>query len=85
MGAAPALALFCFVCGWLTLRMSLRPDAGDAEYHFQQWEEGKAPAELDAALALNPRFAAAWIARGLAAEAGGERKAAEEGHGGGHG
>src|SRR5882724_1859849 len=77
MGAAAALALFCAVGGWRTLRVALAPDPGDAEYHFQLWETGNAPAELDAALALNPRFATAWIARGLAAETGGDRKSAE--------
>src|SRR3954465_7588541 len=78
MGAPPALALFCVTCGWLTVRMALRPDPGDAEVHFQIWEEVGTKPELEAALALNPRFAAAWIARGLASEAGGERNAAEE-------
>src|SRR5438034_11432133 len=77
MSAAPALALFCAVCGWRRLRLALAPDPGDAEYHFGIWESGNAPAELDTALALNPRYTAAWIARGLAAETGGDRKSAE--------
>jgi hypothetical protein len=53
----------------------------DAEYHFRQWQEAaegsntagpiESP-ELDRTLALKPRYTAAWIARGLREETGGD-------------
>jgi len=52
------------------------PDS--AQHHYQEWQSGpERSAELDRTLELNPRYTAAWIARGLAAEMAGNRKLAE--------
>jgi len=75
--ASAGLALFCALCGWLTLRLALAPDPRDADYRFRLWETRNGARELEAALALNPRYTSAWIARGLAAEIEGDRKTAE--------
>ena len=77
IGASAGLVLFCALGGWLTLRLALAPDPRDAEYRFRLWETRNGAAELEAALALNPRYTAAWIARGLAAEIEGDTKTAE--------
>jgi tetratricopeptide (TPR) repeat protein len=76
------MVLLCLLCGWRSVRLaaSITPDS--AEYHFRLWEaqtdgSAKSSAESDLALALNPRYTAAWIARGLEAEAAGDRKKAE--------
>src|SRR6266568_5425747 len=74
IGASAGLVLFCGLCGWSTLRLALAPNPHDAEYRFRLWENGNASAELDAALALNPRYTDAWIAKALTAETAGDRK-----------
>jgi tetratricopeptide (TPR) repeat protein len=76
---AAGMALFCGVCGRRTARLALAPATDSAEYHFRLWQAqtDPAPLELDRALALNPRFSEAWIARGLEAEARGDRGTAE--------
>jgi hypothetical protein len=74
------------LCGWRSARLALGMTSiglaqDDAEYHFRHWQEhAEGPAEsaeLDRALALNPRYTAAWIARGLREETGGDRGRAE--------
>ena len=74
---AVGMALLCALCGWRSVRLatSITPDS--AEYHFRMWEAQNSSVELDRALALNPRYSAAWIARGLEAETAGDRKRAE--------
>jgi hypothetical protein len=69
------------LCGWRSARLALGFAHDDAEYHFRQWQ-GRTDAnwdsaELDRALALNPRHSAAWIARGLLEETGGDQSRAE--------
>jgi hypothetical protein len=73
------------LCGWRSARLALGmtplgPPRDDAEYHFREWQaasgEDAAP-EIDRALELNPRYTAAWIARGLGEETEGERPKAE--------
>jgi hypothetical protein len=76
------MALLCALCGWRSVRLAVPITPDSAEYHFRLGEvqrevPGNLSAELDRALALNPRYAAAWIARGLQAEAAGDRKKAE--------
>jgi hypothetical protein len=76
------MVLLCVLCGWRSVRLAVPITPDSAEYHFRLWEartEGSAEllAELDRALALNPRYTEAWIARGLEAEAAGDRKKAE--------
>src|ERR1700730_7708308 len=76
---AAGMALLCGFCGWGSVRLAVAITLESAEYHFRLWQaqEEKASAELDRALALNPRHAAAWIARGLEAEAAGDQKKAK--------
>jgi tetratricopeptide (TPR) repeat protein len=76
------MVLLCVLCGWRSVRLGVAITPESAEYHFRLWEaqtdgSAKSLAELDRALALNPRYTAAWIARGLEAEAAGDRKKAE--------
>jgi len=76
------MALLCVLCGWRSVRLAVTITPDSAEYHFRLWEAQKdgpadSSAELDRALALNPRYTAAWIARGLEAEGAGDRKKAE--------
>jgi hypothetical protein len=79
IGIAAGIVLFCGFCGWRSVRLALVPDSNDAEYHFGMWEAApERLAELERALALNPRYTAAWIARGLDAETAGDRQKAEE-------
>jgi tetratricopeptide (TPR) repeat protein len=73
-----ATALICGLCGWRSTRLGLGITPDSAVYHFQQWQaHAELSAELDLAIALNPRYTAAWIARGLRAESLGDRKTAE--------
>ena len=73
-----SLALVGALCGWRSAGLGLGDATGNAAYHFQQWRQRpELTAELDRSLALNPRLTGAWIARGLAAEAAGDRAAAE--------
>jgi tetratricopeptide (TPR) repeat protein len=79
---AAGLALLCGLCGWRSVRLAVPITPDSAEYHFRLWQAqkegaGNPSAELDRALALNPRYTAAWIARGLEAETSGDRKKAE--------
>ncbi len=68
-------------CGWRAIRLATVNDSNDAEYLFREW--GRAvpqranPDQLDRVLQLNPRFSAAWIARGLEEESMGNRSQAE--------
>jgi hypothetical protein len=79
---AMGMALLCALCGWRSVRLAALITPDSAEYHFRLWQAQKEGAgnqstELDRALALNPRLAAAWIARGLDAETAGDHKKAE--------
>jgi tetratricopeptide (TPR) repeat protein len=84
---AAGMILLGGLCGWRSARLALGTTAlgltrDDAEYHFREWQEAEAEgrpqsAELDRALALNPRHTEAWIARGLGEEAEGDRRGAE--------
>ena len=79
---AVGMVLLCVLCGWRSVRLAVPITPDRAEYHFRLWEAQKdgfanPSVELDRALALNPRYTAAWIARGLDAEAAGDRKKAE--------
>jgi tetratricopeptide (TPR) repeat protein len=74
---AAGMALLCAFCGWRSGRLATANTSDSAEYHFRLWQAQNSSAELDRALALNPRLAAAWIARGLEAETAGDRKKAE--------
>jgi tetratricopeptide (TPR) repeat protein len=74
--------MLCGLCGWRSVRLALLATPDSAVYHFRLWqaqadERGSLPQELDRALTLNPRYGEAWIARGLLAEAVGEREKAE--------
>jgi hypothetical protein len=72
------MVLICGLCGWRSAVLALGKTQDSAESHFKKWQaNSELPAELDRALALNPRYSAAWIARGLAAEAAGNRRTAE--------
>jgi hypothetical protein len=75
--AALGMASLCVLCGWRSVRLAIPITPDSAEYHFRLWEAGNQSAELDRALALNPRYATAWIARGLEAETAGDHKKAE--------
>ncbi len=79
---AVGMALLCALCGWRSARLAALITPDSAEYHFRLWQAqkegaGNPSAELDRALVLNPRLAAAWIARGLEAETSGDRNKAE--------
>lgn len=74
---ALGMALLCGLCGWRSVRLATSNTPDRAEYHFRLWQAENSSAELDRALALNPRFTAAWIARGLEAETAGDHKKAE--------
>ena len=79
---AAGMALLCGLCGWRSVRLAIPITPDSAEYHFrlgqaQKEGPGTQSAELDRALELNPRYTPAWIARGLEAEAAGDRKKAE--------
>ena len=79
---AAGLALLCGLCGWRSVRLATPITPDSAEYHFRLWQAqkegvGNPSAELDRALALNPRYTEAWIARGLEAETSGDLKKAE--------
>jgi hypothetical protein len=79
---AVGMAFLCALCGWRSVRLAAFVTPDSAEYHFRLWQAqkegtGNPSAELDRALALNPRFTVAWIARGLEAETAGDRKKAE--------
>jgi tetratricopeptide (TPR) repeat protein len=74
---AVAMVLLCGLCGWRSIRLALAITPDSAEYHFGRWQTQMEAAGLDRALALNPRYTAAWIARGLAAETAGDRTRAE--------
>ena len=52
------------------MKLALGTTADDAEYYLLA-------GDFDRAVSLNPRSAAAWIARGLEAETAGDRKKAE--------
>ncbi len=75
--AAVSMILLGGLCGWRSARLAVGMTADDAEYHFRQWEApdnaGNTVTELDRALALNPRYTAARIAKGLAEEIAGDR------------
>src|ERR1022692_2043017 len=60
----------CGLCGWRSLSLALGTAPDSAEYYLLS-------GDLDRAVSLNPRYTAAWIARGLEAEAAGDRKKAE--------
>lgn len=79
IGPALGMALLGALCGWRSARLALGLTPDDAEYHFRQWQAGgaEAEAELERALALNPRYTPAWIAKGLAEESAGRRAPAE--------
>jgi tetratricopeptide (TPR) repeat protein len=79
---ATGMALLCGLCGWRSVQLALGITPDSADYHFRLWQAegegtGQSLAELDRTLTLNPRYTAAWIARGLEQEAAGDRKAAE--------
>jgi hypothetical protein len=79
---ATGMALLCGLCGWRSVRLALGIAPDSADYHFRLWQAegegtGQSPAELELALTLNPRYSPAWIARGLEAEAAGDRGKAE--------
>src|ERR1700719_1243312 len=79
---AVGMVLLCVLCGWRSVRLVVPITPDSAEYHFRLWEAQKegtrnSSAELDRALTLNPRYTAAWIARGLEDEAAGDRKKGE--------
>jgi len=77
--SALIVVLICGLCGWRSALLGLGKSSGDAEAHFKRWQANpEAGSELDRALALNPRYAAAWIARGLTAETAGDRRTAED-------
>ena len=76
------MILLCGLCGWRSVRLALSITPDSAEYHFRLWqaraeEVGNSLDELDHALKLNPRYAEAWIARGLQQETAGDRNTAE--------
>jgi hypothetical protein len=76
------MTLLCALCGWRSVRLAVPITPDSAEYHFRLWQaqregSGNSSLELDRALALNPRYSAAWIARGLENEAAGDRKKGE--------
>jgi tetratricopeptide (TPR) repeat protein len=74
-----AMALLSGFCGWRSVRVGLAITPDSAAYHFQLWQaHPELSSELDQAIALNPRYTAAWIARGLQAEQAGDRQLAEE-------
>jgi hypothetical protein len=78
---AAGMLLLGGLSGWRSAQLALSLTPDDAEYHFRQWQ-GQADSdtgnsELDRALELNPRYTAAWIARGLGAETAGDRREAE--------
>src|SRR5947207_1612784 len=78
--ASVGMFLLCGVCGWRSVRFGLGITPESAEYHFRVWQflaDAAGSPELDRALKLNPRNAAAWIARGLESETAGDRKKAE--------
>src|SRR5579864_8560303 len=80
--SAVGIAVLCGLCGWRSVRLAVGITPDSADYHFRLWQAegegtGQSSAELDRALTLNPRYSAAWIARGLEAEAAGDRKNAE--------
>src|SRR5260370_2846844 len=79
---AAGLILLCGLCGWRSVRLGLSIAPDSAEYHFRLWQAQADGArnsldELDGALKLNPRYAEAWIARGLQQETAGDRSTAE--------
>jgi tetratricopeptide (TPR) repeat protein len=78
---ATGMALLCGLCCWRSVRLALGITPDSADYHFRLWQaEGEGTgqsAELDRALALSPRYTAAWIARALEAESAGDRGKAE--------
>src|SRR5262245_19058061 len=61
--------LICALCAWRSVLLGLGK-LPSAEAYFQR-------GEVDQALAMNPRYSAAWIARGLEAEKTGARQTAE--------
>src|SRR5262249_8208626 len=65
-----AVSLLCVICGWRSARLALGANPDSPAYNFRN-------SELARALALNPRYTAAWIARGLAEETAGDRRGAE--------
>jgi len=74
-----AMALLSGLCGWRSARIGLGITPDSAAYHFQLWQtHPELSADLDMAIALNPRYTAAWIARGLKAELAGDLKTAED-------
>ena len=76
--SAVGMALLCALGGWRSVRLATSNTPDSAEYHFRLWQGAQnSSVELDRALALNPRYTAAWIARGLEAETAGDRKKAE--------
>jgi tetratricopeptide (TPR) repeat protein len=68
----------CLFFGWRSVRLGLGIAPDSAAYHFRVWQERpELKSELERALELDPRYTAAWIARGLAAETAGDRRSAE--------
>src|SRR4249919_78105 len=75
--SAAVMLLICGLCGWRSAMLALGRTQGNAEVHYKRWQANpELVAELDQAVALNPRYSAAWIARGLNAEASGDRRTA---------
>jgi hypothetical protein len=76
--AAIAIVPICGLCGWRSAQLGLGESPDSAPYHYKRWQsQPERSEELDGALALNPRYTAAWIARGLAAEMAGNHELAE--------
>ncbi len=67
---AAGIVLLCALCAWRSVRLALGITPDSAEYHF-------VAGDFDRALSLNPRNSAAWVSRGLEAEAAGDHAKAE--------
>jgi tetratricopeptide (TPR) repeat protein len=67
---AAGIVLLCGLCAWRSVKLAVGITPDSAEYHL-------AAGDPDLAVRLNPRYAAAWIARGLEAETTGDREKAE--------
>jgi hypothetical protein len=85
IAVAAGMILLGGLCGWRSARLALDMaplglPRDDAEYYFREWQadsDENAVSEIDRALTVNPRYTAAWIARGLREETAGERPKAE--------
>src|SRR5437588_11126775 len=78
MAYRSVLILICAFFGWRSVRLGLGITPDSAAYHFRLWQQRpELQYELERALELDPRYTACWIARGLAAEATGDRRTAE--------